>query len=303
MTGRLPSWRPGPTRDRLVAVLDSLVDVPVDDRVAYFDNDGTLWTERPTYVQVDFFVAALRERAVAEPSLADRPEFAAVLDHDAEAMADLGTVRIAMALAGLFDGVTPDAFATAVDEFVETYRHPVVGRGLPGVVYQPMLELLDELRALGFTIGLVSGGGTEFVRRVSERLYGISPELVVGTSIGYEFGRDAAGRPELRRTLALLGEANEGEAKVVHIQSQLGRAPIVAGGNSGGDRQMLEWATAGPHPGLAILVDHDDAEREFAYASTAATFDDDEAITAVADRLGWLTVSMARDWDTVFPAR
>ena len=303
MADRLASWRPGPTRDRLIDYLDSLGDVPVGERVACFDNDGTLWAERPGYVQFDFFVAALRERVATDPSLADRPELRAVLDREGAAMAELGTARIAVALAGLFDGMTPADFAAAVDRFVATYRHPTTQTGIDGVVYQPMLELLEELRALEFTIGLVSGGGTEFVRRISERLYGVPPELVVGTLIGYELGRDGDGGPELRRTTALLGAANEGAAKVVHIQSQLGRAPIVVGGNSAGDREMMEWATSGRHPGLAILVHHDDAEREFAYAGTAATFEEAEAITDVADRLGWLTVSMARDWDTVFPTR
>ncbi len=298
---RLPSWRDGATRDRLLAYLDALDDVPVVDRVAYFDNDGTLWTEKPNYVQLEFFVAALHRRAAADASLLEVPEFAAVLEHDRETMGEIGMVRIALALAGLFDEIGPAEFAAVVDEFVDGYRHPTLGGGMSGIVYQPMLELLDELRALDCTIGLVTGGGTEFVRRISERLYGVPPELVVGTLIGYEFGRDDEGRPTLTRSTALLGDANEGEAKVTHIQRQLGRAPIIAGGNSGGDREMMEWADAGPHPGLAILIDHDDDEREAAYESTAATFEDAEAITDVADRLGWLTVSMANDWERVFP--
>jgi hypothetical protein len=163
-----------------------------------------------------------------------------------------------------------------------------------------MLELLDELRALDFTIGIVTGGGTEFVRRLSDDLYGVPPELVVGTLIGYEFVREDD-RPVLRRTISLGGRANEGAAKVTNIQTQLGRAPIVAGGNSGGDREMMEWATAGPHPGLAILVDHDDPEREYEYVGRAQTFEESETITDVATRLGWVTVSMQRDWETVFP--
>lgn len=298
---RLPSWRPGRTRDAILGYLDGIGDVPVEDRVAYLDNDGTMWCEQPRYIQFDFFVDALRQQSAADPSLGERAEFAAVLSGDAAAMGEIGLAKIAVALAGLFDGRTPDEFAAAVDTFVERYRHPKFSTPVSSLVYQPMLELLDELRAHEFTVGIVSAGGTEFVRRVSPTLYDVPPELVVGTLIGYALTRDDNDRPRLQRTVSLMGDANEGEAKVAHIQTQLGRAPIVAVGNSGGDREMLEWANAGRHPGLSILIDHDDAEREYTYASAAATFAEAEPITAVASRLGWTTVSMAADWETVFP--
>jgi phosphoglycolate phosphatase-like HAD superfamily hydrolase len=298
---RLPSWRRGRTRDALIEHLDGIGDVPVADRVAYFDNDGTLWCERPAYLQLDFFVDELRRRTDDDPSLAERPEFDAVLRADPVAIGEVGLERIAVALAGLFDGRTPAEFAGAVDAFVDRYRHPELDVGMDRLVYQPMLELLAELRAADFTIGIVTGGGTEFVRRISDDLYGVAPELVVGTLIGYEFARDPDDRPVLRRSSSLIGGANEGAAKVANIQTQLGRPPIVAGGNSAGDREMLEWACAGPHRGLAVLVVHDDAEREYAYASRAGTFEDTEPITDVANRLGWLTVSVRDDWATVFP--
>lgn len=301
MSERLPSWRPGPARDRIIEHLDRLADVPTDARVAYFDNDGTLWAERPGYVQLDFFVDVLRRRAADDPALAERPEFDAVLRADPVAMGEVGMMNIAVALAGLFDGDTPTEFAAVVDAFVERYRHPTLDVPIGGLVYQPMLELIDELRALDFTVGVVTGGGTEFVRRVSDQLYGVPAELVVGTLIGYRFERETDGGPVLRRTVSLMGTANEGAAKVSNIQAQLGRPPIVAGGNSGGDREMLEWACAGPYPGLAILIDHDDDEREFAYESKAQTFEESESILDVAARLDWITVSMARDWVTVFP--
>ena len=299
-TDRLPSWRPGATRDAIIDFLDASGDVPADARVAYLDNDGTMWCEKPSYVQLDFFVDALRRLSAEDPSLAERPELAAVLGQDSRAMGEIGLPRIAVALAGLFDGRTPDEFAAIVAEFFAGYEHPTLGVGIEVLVYQPMLELLDELRTHGFTIGIVTGGGTEFVRQVAPRLYGVEPGMVVGTLIGYEFGRGDDGRPRLTRTTATLGDANEGAPKVTHIQSQLGRAPILAVGNSGGDREMLEWACAGEHPGLAVLIHHDDAEREFAYESTAATFADAERITDVAERLGWVTVSMRDDWSTVF---
>lgn len=302
-TERLPSWRPGPTKDAILGYLDNIAAVPVEDRVAYFDNDGTMWCERPGYVQYDFFVEVLRRRSAQDPSLAERHEFAAVLDGDTAAIGQIGLTAIAGALAALCDGRTPAQFASDVDDFIGRYRHPTLDVPLAGLVYQPMLELIDELRSREFTVGIVTGGGTEFVRRLSPRLYGVPPELVVGTMIGYELARDDRDRPVLRRTMSSMGTVNEGPAKIANIQSQTGRAPIVAAGNSGGDKEMLEWARSSAHGGLAILIDHDDADREFAYQSTAATFRDAESITAVAERLGWTKVSMADDWDQVFPER
>ncbi len=184
--------------------------MPVDERVAYLDNDGTMWCEKPTYVQFDFFVDALKQRAAADASLRERPEFAAVLDGDMAAIGEIGLTKVAGALAALFDEQTPDEFDAAVDDFLDRYRHPTLGAGLDGVIYQPMLELLDELRARDFTIGIVTGGGTEFVRRVSRRCYGVEPGMVVGTLIGYAFDRDDAGKPMVRRTISAIGSANEG---------------------------------------------------------------------------------------------
>jgi phosphoserine phosphatase len=260
-----------------------------------------MWCERPTYVQLDFFVDALQRRVAEDPTLADRPEFAAVLSGDMTAVGEIGLAKVAGALAALFDGQTPDEFRAAVHDFLSRYRHPTTGAALGGVIYQPMLELLDALRARDFTIGIITGGGTEFVREVSKQFYGVEPGMVVGTLIGYTFDRDDAGRPVVRRTVAHTGTANEGGAKVEHIQAQIGRQPLVAIGNSGGDREMLEWAQANRHGGLGILVNHDDGEREFSYLSTAQTFDEAEPITTVGERLGWVIVSMKDDWQTVFP--
>lgn len=301
MSDRLPSWRPGSTRDALIAFLDRSGAVPVDERVAYLDNDGTMWCEKPTYVQLDFFIDALEHRVSIEPALGEQPELGAVLSGDMAEIAEVGLEKVAIALAALFNGQTPEEFGDAVDDFLARYRHPTLGVPVERLVYQPMYELLDELRRLDFTIGIVTGGGTEFVRRVSKRMYGVEPGMVVGTLIGYRFDRDAGGKPIVRRTLETMSKANEGGAKVEHIHSQVGRAPILAVGNTSGDREMLEWAQVHPRGGAAILIDHDDADREFSYAGTAATFDDTEPITAVADRLGWIVVSMKDDWDPVFP--
>lgn len=293
----LPSWRPGATRDAVVAFLDAAEEVPVDDRMACFDNDGTLWCERPSYVQLDFFFDALFARAAADPSVKEQADFAALLSGDPQAMGDLGLERIALALTSLFNGLSPQDFTARTREFMARGVHPILGRPHRTCIYVPMLELIAELRRRDFAVTVVTGGGTEFVRAISQELYGVPPEAVVGTLIEYDYVPDP---PRLRRSGRLVGAANEGTAKVSNIQTQLGRRPILAVGNSGGDREMLEWAAAGEGPTLALLVDHDDADREFSYVSTAQTFAEPEPITEVGARLGWTVISMARDWATIF---
>jgi phosphoglycolate phosphatase-like HAD superfamily hydrolase len=302
---RLQSWRPGPVRDALTGFLDAAREVAPRDRVACFDNDGTLWCERPSYVQLDFFIDALRTRSAEDPSIGSTAEFAALLAGDKAAMGELGLTRIAMALVGLFAGVTPEAFTDQVREYLDRATHPTLGRPVRATRYRPMLELISALKEMDFTICLVTGGGTEFVRAISQDLYGVPPEAVVGTMVTYTYsaeptGTDGVPRPVLRRATGVSGDANEGPAKVSNIQAQLGRRPIFAAGNSAGDRQMLEWAAAGEAPSLALLVDHDDDAREFRYVGTPETFSESEPITGVARREGWTVVSMATDWATVF---
>ncbi len=298
----LPSWRAGTTRDRILSFLDAAESVPVEHRVACFDNDGTLWCERPTYVQFDFFLDALRRRHAADPSLQDRPEFAALLDGDGGTLGDLGLARVAMALLSLFEGLSPEEYTTEVRDFIDRGTNAALGRPLRTMVYQPMLELIDELRRRDFTVTIVSGGGCDFVRAVSQDFYGVPPEAVVGTLLAYTYARDDEGRPTLRRSGHLVAGANEGEAKVSAIQSQLGRRPILAAGNTGGDREMLEYTTASRGPSLALLVDHDDAEREFCYLGSAESLADPEPITDVAKRQGWTVASMRDDWSQIFRA-
>ena len=296
----LPSWRSGETRERLLGFLDAAGQVPEERRVAVFDNDGTLWCERPVYAQLAFFVAGLRRAVADRPDLGDRAEYAALLDGDREAMGALGLERIGLALAELFDGMEPEPFSDLCRRFVAESSHPTLGRPFGRTVYQPMLELLAELRARGFSTFIVTGGGTEFVRAISQELYGVPPEGVVGTLIDYEVVRQG-GHPVLVRTARLGGTVNEGPAKIANIQAALGRRPILAAGNSAGDWDMLEYAGSLPGPSLGLLVEHDDPEREFAYAGKAATVQSASTTREMADRHGWLVVSKKRDWETVFP--
>jgi phosphoserine phosphatase len=296
----LPSWRPGSTRDAIVEFLDAAGEIPIEDRLACFDNDGTLWCEKPTYVQFEFFVDAMKTAVADDPRLADKPEFAALIEGDQEAIGAMGLMRVVHALAGLFEGISPEEFTGRARDFMARGRHFDKGLPIRKVVYQPMLEVIDELRRRDFTISVSTGGGTEFVRSISNDLYGVAPELVVGTLIDYRFERGGDEVPGLIRTSDIVGKPNEGAEKVGNIQTQLGRRPIAAFGNSGGDREMLEWAAGGDRSGLAVLIDHDDADREYAYEGRAVSFEEDKSIREVASDLGWTVVSMANDWETVF---
>jgi phosphoserine phosphatase len=296
----LPSWRDGDARASILSFLDRADEIPVEDRVAVFDNDGTLWCERPNYAQLEFFVAELRGAAADQPDMVKRPEYAAVLEGDRAAIDELGIERIALALVELFVGLTPEEFAQRVRLFAMNSKHPELGVVYAQTTYQPMIELLALLREKLFSTFIVSGGGTEFVRAVSRQLYGIDPEGVVGTLVTYRLERHVDS-PVLVRTGRVEGEVNEGSPKVVNIQMHLGRRPFFAAGNSSGDAEMLEYAAAEDH-GLALVVNHDDPEREYAYASQAGTFTAAEPISETARRLGWTVVSMKTDWSQIFPS-
>lgn len=299
----LPSWRDGATRTTILTFLDEVDHIPPNQRVAAFDNDGTMWSEKPNYTQLEFWLLELESAIGRDPALAGKPEFRAVLDGDRAALHELGLDRLATAFLDLFAGITPEAFNARVEAFFAEQRHPVRGVNYRQTRYQPMLELKDELVSRGFDFYIVSAGGAEFVRVIGEDFYGAKPEGVVGSQIDYEFGRDATGKARLLRLNRLVASGpNEGPGKPPNIQRILGRRPIVAGGNSAGDAEMLEYAKAYEGPSLALLVNHDDGEREYAYESVAGTFAADEKITDAAVRLGWTVISIKDDWSTVFAA-
>jgi phosphoserine phosphatase len=298
----LPSWRPGPARDSIVDFLARSAEVPPEERLAVFDNDGTLWCEKPRYPQLDFLVWQLKRSVADQPDLNDVPEYSAVLRGDGTAIADFGLERVALALLRLFENIEPEVFEQRVGGFFAETRHPDHGRRYDQMVYQPMLELLAALESHGFANCIVSGGGTEFVRAISHQVYGISPERVVGTLVTYELVEEG-GRPLLLRTATVQGKMNEGGAKIENIQTMLGRRPLLAAGNSPGDADMLQYTNTSRLPSLALLVNHDDDQREYAYESVAGTFESKEPIGETAARLGWTQISMKDDWATVFPNR
>jgi phosphoserine phosphatase len=272
--------------------------VPVSERIATFDNDGTLWAEKPVPFQVMFAFDRVKAMAPEHADWKTKEPFASVLKGDMAAVAASGEKGVLEIVAATHTGMTTEEFTKTVTDWIATARHPKTGRLYTEMVYQPMLELLAYLRANGFKTFIVSGGGVEFMRPWAERVYGIPPEQVVGSAGKLKLEmRD--GRPVLVK-LAAIDLIDDKEGKPVGIQSRIGRRPIAAFGNSDGDLQMLEWAAAGSGARFALFVHHDDAAREYAYDrnDTLQTFAKgwDEAVAK-----GWTVVSMKNDWKTIFP--
>jgi hypothetical protein len=273
--------------------------VPVAERIATFDNDGTLWAEKPVPFQMMFAFDRVKAMAPQYPDWNSKEPFASILKGDTAGVVASGEHGVLQIVAATHAGMTTDEFTRAVQEWIASARHPKTGWLYTEMVYQPMLELLDHLRANGFKTFIVSGGGVEFMRAWAERVYGIPPEQVIGSSGKLKLEmRD--GQPVLIK-LAELDLLDDKEGKPVGIQSRIGRRPIMAFGNSDGDLQMLQWTMAGPGARFALFVHHDDAVREFAYDrhDTLQKFSVgwDEALAK-----GWTVVSMRKDWNTVFPA-
>ncbi len=301
----LASWNEGPARTAILEFVDRVSEeggadyVPPAERVAVLDNDGTLWCEKPTYFQALFVFARLGEAVASRPELGEQPVVKALLAGDLAAAQQFGMEAMAGVLLELDAGRTTEEFARDAADWLAAAKHPRFGVPFRELTYPPMLELMDLLRARDFRVFIVTGGGVEFVRAVGDELYGVPTDDVVGSAVQVEFER-RDGRIVLVRKAAMLGSPNEGPPKAVNIQAHIGRRPILAAGNSAGDREMLEYAHTGEHPSLCLVVDHDDEEREYAYTGASVTDPDAEPIVDTAGRLGWTVVSMRRDWSRVF---
>jgi len=301
----LPSWNDGAARQSIVAFVAKVTQegtagyVPPAERIAVFDNDGTLWSEQPVYVQLAFALDRVRALAPQHPEWQTQEPFASLLKGDVAGALAGGEQAIAQILTATHAGTTSEEFAAIVTDWLATARHPVTGRPYTAMVYQPMLELLDYLRANGFRTFIVSGGGVEFMRPWTERVYGIPPEQVIGSSIRtkYELRH---GQPVLVR-LPELDFIDDRAGKPIGIHQHIGRRPILAFGNSDGDFEMLEWTTAGAGPRLGVIVHHDDEGREVAYDRKSHIGRLDRGLDE-AGRRGWVLVSMKDDWRTIFPA-
>lgn len=300
----LPSWNDGATKQAIMdfvvrATKDGSADyVPEAQRVAVFDNDGTLWAEQPMYVQAMFVADRVKTLAPQHPEWTTKTPFASLLKGDATGVAASGESGIAELMAITHAGMSTDEFAVIVSDWIATARHPKTGRLYTEMVYQPMLELLAYLRENGFKTFIVSGGGIEFMRPWAERVYGIPPEQVIGSTGGLKFEMLDGGPVIMKMPELVLDDDKEG--KPVGIQRHIGRRPIAAFGNSDGDLQMLEWTCSPPGARLCLLVHHTDSEREWAYDRTSRVGRLDKALDEATAR-GWTIVDMKQDWKTVFP--
>ena len=299
----LPSWNDTAPKKAIVAFVEKVTKegspdfVRPGERIAAFDNDGTLWAEQPIYFQVFFMMDRVKALLPQHPELKREEPFASLLKGDMKAVSETREKEIVKLMAATHAGMTTDEFSQIVTQWITTARHPKTGRPFNEMIYQPMVELLGYLRANGFKTFVVSGGGVEFMRPWVEKAYGIPPAQVVGSSAKLSFElRD--GKPVIVK-LPELDFVNYKAGKPVGIQKFIGRRPIATFGNSDGDQQMLEWTAAGSGARFALIVHHDDAEREWAYDRKSSVGKLDKALDE-ANAKGWTIVSMKDDWKTVF---
>ncbi|MGV2980431.1 HAD family hydrolase [Camelimonas sp. ID_303_24] len=301
----LPSWHDGKTKRAILDFIARVTQqggpdyVPPAERIAVFDNDGTLWAEKPVYFQAQFAFDEIARKAKESPALARQEPYRSVLAKDLKALAADNHKGLLQTLAVTHANMTTEEFAGRVHDWLKTARHPVTKRPYTGMVYQPQLELLALLGKAGFRTFIVSGGGVEFMRVFADKVYGVPPERVVGSSgvVTFRMGKD--GKPELYKT-AKVEFVDDGPGKPVGINRFIGRRPILAFGNSDGDLQMLQYVTGGAGPRLGLLVHHTDGAREWAYDRKSPVGRLDKALDEAGAR-GWTVVDMKQDWKTVFP--
>jgi phosphoserine phosphatase len=299
----LPSWNHGEARQAIEGFVASVTTVGGGNyvepagRSAVFDNDGTLWAEQPANALTFFAMDRARELASDHPDWLQRPQFQAAIEQNLKALIDAGELGLAELIAATHAGMTPEAFEAIVRTWLAGARNPLFGKPFEKLVYQPMLELIDFLRANEFKITILSGGGAEFLRALGERLYGIPPERIIGSTIRtrYDVGETV---PRIIR-LPEIDFVDEKSGKPIAINRFLGRRPIAAFGNADTDFEMLEWSTAGSGRRFGMLVHHDDAKREVAYDRTSPIGRLDRGLDE-ADERGWTLVSMKNDWKNVF---
>lgn len=301
----LASWNDGHSKSRIVAFVQSVTSrtspdfVAPQDRIAVFDNDGTLWSEQPMYFQLAFIIDRVKTMAAARPEWKDRQPFKGVLEGNMEAVMATGEKGLLDMAMATHDGMSSDEFAAIARDWLATARHPKSRRPYTAMVFQPMLELLAYLRRNGFKTYIVSGGGVEFLRVFAEQVYGVPPEQVIGSTIKTRY-EQRNGRPAIVR-LPEVDFIDDKAGKPVAINKFIGKRPIAAFGNSDGDFEMLEWVTSGPGARLGLLVHHDDGEREWAYDRKSHIGRLDRGLDE-GPRRGWTITSMKKEWKSIYPA-
>lgn len=300
----LPSWNESASKQAILAFVKKTTTpgspefIPPAERIAVFDNDGTLWSEQPNYVQLAFILDRVKALAPQHPEWKTTQPFKAVIEQDWATLKGLDEHELVKLVAATHSGMNSEEFSTLVTDWLKTARHPKTGRPYTQMVYQPMIELLDYLRAHQYKTYIVSGGGVDFIRPWSEQVYGVPPEQVVGSAVVTRFALKD-GRPVLDR-LAEIDFINDKAGKPVGIHRHIGRRPVIAVGNSDGDLQMLQWTSAGSGPRLGLIVHHTDAQREVAYDRQSSVGRLDAALDQ-APGAGWKLIDMKQDWKTVFP--
>jgi phosphoserine phosphatase len=301
----LPSWNAGAAKQAILDFVTKVANegspdfVPLPERIAVFDNDGTLWSEKPMYFQLAFSLDRVRALAPKYPAWKTTQPFKGILEQDMKAVAAAGEAGLMKVLAATHLGNTSEEFTATVNEWITTARHPKTNKLYTEMVFQPMLEVLAYLRASGFKTFIVSGGGVEFMRPWTERVYGIPPEQVVGSraKMRYELRGDT---PVIVR-LEAVDLVDDKAGKPVGIQQQIGRRPVMAFGNSDGDYEMLRWTTAGKGARFGLIVHHTDAAREWAYDRASHVGTLARALDEAPAR-GWVLADMKNDWKTIYPA-
>jgi len=308
-TDPLPSWNEGISKSSILHFVEAVTTangadfVPPSERIAVFDNDGTLWCEKPMYIQLDFTLRKLAAQAEGDPSLRSKQPWQASWEKDFDWLGGVITKHyqgddseLQVLLAGilsLYEGQAVEQVEAAARDFIEKEQHPTLGRAYRKCIYQPMLELIRYLEANGFVNYIVSGGGRDFMRGFAQDLYGIPRERVIGSTVAYRYVESGDGGDIVQQ--AELDVIDDGPGKPIQIWNVIGRRPILAAGNSNGDLPMMAFAGGASLPALRLLVVHDDADREFNYVAGA------EKVISVTQTLGWTAVSIQRDWQKVFP--
>ena len=300
----LPSWNEGSTKKEILAYIDATTDkanhnfIPIEDRIATFDNDGTLWSEQPAYFQLFFAMDRVKAMAERHPEWKTNQPFKAVLENDMKALMKIGEQGLVKLVMATHAGMTTVEFEADVKAWIKTAKHPTKKVGYSKLVYQPMLELLLFLRANDFKTYVVSGGGVDFMRAFLTEIYGIPEEQIIGSRIKTKFDYND-GHPVIKR-LAALDFIDDKEGKPLNIQKIIGKKPVFASGNSDGDLQMLQWTASNEHKSFMLYLHHTDAEREWAYDRDSPIGKLDKGLDQ-AKKDGWTVIDMKEDWKIIYP--
>lgn len=303
-TDPLPSWNEGKTKSSITSFVGSVTTsgspdfIPIEDRIATFDNDGTLWAEQPMYFQLIFAIDRVKELAPEHPEWNDQEPFKSLLNDDMQGVMASGVPGLLKIVMETHAGNTTDEFEQIVKDWASTAKHPTLNRPFTDLVYQPMLELLEYLRANGFKTYIVSGGGVDFMRALVTEVYDIPAEQIIGSTIKTEFEYND-GKPTITR-LPEIDFIDDKEGKPLNIEKIIGKKPIFGAGNSDGDLAMLQWIASGSDKSFLLYVHHTDSIREWAYDRNSHIGKLDKGLDQ-ATREGWTVIDMQKDWKVIYP--